>query len=152
MRGLRDRYAEISRRLREARLPFMMGLTYLGPGTRVGGDWYPVLKMPWVVGLLLNQFVRVNADRPALLEALSQLWVRVARRPPHPAVFAPTARYCSAPATSPPAAVASARYVARLMPSPTSRTEPSHRAKLAPPEWKERKPKLTHHWSGAPRR
>jgi hypothetical protein len=75
-----ERYAEISRHLRDARLPFTVDFQYLAEGVRVRGRWYPVLKMRWVEGLLLNEFVRANVTKPALLEALSQIWVRMARR------------------------------------------------------------------------
>jgi WD40 repeat protein len=76
----RERYAEISRHLQEVRLPFGVEFQYLVEGIRVRGRWYPVLKMRWVEGQLLNEFVRANADKPALLEQLSLIWVRMARR------------------------------------------------------------------------
>ncbi len=55
--GLRERYAEISRHLRGARLPFTVDFDFLQQGIRVHGQWFPVLKMQWVEGLTLNQFV-----------------------------------------------------------------------------------------------
>jgi formylglycine-generating enzyme required for sulfatase activity len=76
----RERYAAISAYLRQARLPFTVDFDYLEQGIRVGGRWYPALKMDWVEGLLLNEFVRQNLDRPAMLEALAELWGRLARR------------------------------------------------------------------------
>ena len=45
--GLRERYATISDHLRQARLPFAVEFQYLEQGIRVGGRWYPVLKMDW---------------------------------------------------------------------------------------------------------
>src|SRR5258707_114233 len=47
--GLRERYAEVSRHLRQVNLPFTVEFTYLDQGVRVGGRWFPVLKMqtPW---------------------------------------------------------------------------------------------------------
>ena len=78
--GLRERYAEVSAHLSRAGLPFTVDFQYLEQGVRVRGAWYPVLKMQWVEGLTLNEFVRDNVDRPALLEALSQIWLRMARR------------------------------------------------------------------------
>jgi hypothetical protein len=78
--GLRERYAAISAYLRQARLRFMVDFQYLEQGIHVGGQWYPALKMDWVEGLLLNQFVRQHLDRPAMLEALADLWARLARR------------------------------------------------------------------------
>jgi hypothetical protein len=78
--GLRERYAEISRFLRQAGLPFMVPFRYIPQGIRVRGKWYPILKMRWIEGQLLNEFVRANLDRPARLQALSDVWKRMARR------------------------------------------------------------------------
>jgi hypothetical protein len=78
--SLRERYSEISRHLQQARLPFTVEFSYLEEGVRVRGRWYPVVKMQWVEGLLLNDFVRANLDRPAMLESLIQIWLRLARR------------------------------------------------------------------------
>jgi hypothetical protein len=36
--------------------------------------------MRWVEGLLLNEFVQTNLAKPAMLRALTQIWVRMARR------------------------------------------------------------------------
>jgi hypothetical protein len=77
--GLRERYQEISRYLGRAKLPFIVDFTYLDQGIRVGGQWYPVLKMQWVEGLTLNDFVRHHLDKPAMLESLLQIWSRMAR-------------------------------------------------------------------------
>jgi hypothetical protein len=76
----RERYAAISANLRAARYPFAVDFRYLDQGIRVHGMWYPVLKMDWVEGLLLNEFIREQLDRPGMLEALANLWARLARR------------------------------------------------------------------------
>jgi hypothetical protein len=78
--GLCDRYAAIGTHLRSAALPFTVEFHYLPQGIRVLGQWYPVVKMRWVEGLLLNQFVRDSLDKPAVLAAMAELWVRMARR------------------------------------------------------------------------
>ncbi len=78
--GRQERYHEVSRHLRRARLPFTIDFAYLEEGIRVHGRWFPIVKMQWVEGLLLNQFVRDNLTKPALLEALLRLWSRMARR------------------------------------------------------------------------
>jgi hypothetical protein len=46
----------------------------------VRGDWYPVLKMQWVEGLMLNEFVREHLHKPQVLETLCHIWVKLARR------------------------------------------------------------------------
>ena len=44
----------MSRHLQQARLPFAVDFQYLEQGIRIHGQWYPILKMRWVEGLLLN--------------------------------------------------------------------------------------------------
>jgi regulation of enolase protein 1 (concanavalin A-like superfamily) len=78
--GLRERYAEISNYLRQANLPFMVNFQYLQEGIRVRSQWYPILKMQWVEGFVLNEFVRDNLDKKPILLALGQIWLRMARR------------------------------------------------------------------------
>jgi WD40 repeat protein len=78
--GLGERYAAISDHLRQARPRFAVDFQFLEQGIRVRGQWYPVVKMQWVEGPLLNDFVRDALDRPARLEALAEVWVRLARR------------------------------------------------------------------------
>lgn len=78
--GLRERYREISAYLHQARLPFMVDFSYLEEGIRVRGQWYPVLKMDWVEGQLLNELVAGQVDRPGTLEALAEIWLKMARR------------------------------------------------------------------------
>jgi hypothetical protein len=78
--GLRERYHQISQTLLQASLPFTVEFQYLEQGILVRGRWYPVLKMRWVEGQLLNEFVRNNLDRPAVLGLLNLAWTRMARR------------------------------------------------------------------------
>ncbi len=78
--GLRERYAEISDYLRQVNLPFMVDFQYLEEGIRVRNLWYPILKMQWVEGFVLNEFVRDNLDKKPILQALGQIWLRMARR------------------------------------------------------------------------
>src|SRR5438105_3716373 len=63
--GLQERYFEISKHLDQAKLPFMVGFTYLAKGVLIRGQFYPILKMQWVDGFLLNEFVRANLHKPA---------------------------------------------------------------------------------------
>jgi hypothetical protein len=78
--GLRERYKEVSTYLKETPLPFMVEFTYLDQGIRVQNEWYPILKMHWVEGLTLNQFLKDNADKPQYLEVLCQIWTKLAAR------------------------------------------------------------------------
>jgi hypothetical protein len=78
--GLHERYAAISTHLRRAKLPFTVDFTYLDQGIRVAGHWFPVLKMQWVEGLTLKQFVARAADKPATLEGLLHIWARMGQQ------------------------------------------------------------------------
>jgi formylglycine-generating enzyme required for sulfatase activity len=77
--GLHQRYEAISSHLRQAKLPFTVDFNFLEEGIRVRGRWFPVLKMQWVEGLTLNQFVGRYADKPASLESLLQIWLRLSK-------------------------------------------------------------------------
>jgi WD40 repeat protein len=78
--GLDARYAKIDDALTRANLPFSIKFNFLAEGIRARGQWQPALKMEWVEGLLLNQVVRENKDRPAILAALGQMWSRLCKR------------------------------------------------------------------------
>ncbi|OWK46849.1 PA14 domain-containing protein [Fimbriiglobus ruber] len=78
--GLDKRYDKIGTALADAKLPFTIGFTFLKDGIRHAGHWYPAVKMEWVEGLQLNQFVRENAGKPHVLNALLQMWTKVAKR------------------------------------------------------------------------
>lgn len=77
--GLRERYQQIGLFLENVNLAFMVPFTFLDQGIRIRGQWYPVLKMGWVEGFTLNQFVRENLDKPTILDKISRIWVRLAR-------------------------------------------------------------------------
>lgn len=70
-----ERYAAISAHLAAARLPHTVGFQYLERGIRIGPNWFPVLKMQWVEGELLGDFVAANRHDPAVLRLLSDSWL-----------------------------------------------------------------------------
>lgn len=78
--GLQDRYAAIDHYLRQAALPFAVDFRYLEGGLRVRGGGFPVVKMPWVEGFPLNEFVSDNLGRVNVLESMLTVWVRLCRR------------------------------------------------------------------------
>ena len=80
VRGLQERYRSIAAQLEQARLPFTVDFQYLEQGIRIGGKWFPALKMRWVEGLTLNQFVEEHLERPGNLQMLLDLWVKMAAR------------------------------------------------------------------------
>jgi hypothetical protein len=76
--GLRERYQAISEHLGRQPRRFMVDFCYLEEGIKVHGQFYPALKMKWVEGLRLNEFLAQHADKPAVLERLAQMWQRLA--------------------------------------------------------------------------
>ena len=79
--GLRERYAAISAYLKQADLPFMVDFSYLEQGIQVQGQWYPILKMDWVEGFTLNEFVKRTRRQSAVCwKRSAQIWVKLARR------------------------------------------------------------------------
>ncbi len=80
IQGLQQRYTHIHDYLAEGKLPFTVGFEYQPEGIRIRGTWYPILKMEWVEGLPLNIFVRDNLDKPQYLQALVDMWGKLAAR------------------------------------------------------------------------
>lgn len=76
--GIQDRYLKISNYLQKCRLPFIVQFNFLEQGVKVRGQWYPILKMDWVEGLSLNEFVDDYVDRPRILQSLCDMWVKLA--------------------------------------------------------------------------
>jgi hypothetical protein len=73
-----ERYAAISAHLGRVNLPYMVDFTYLANGIRVGGRWYPILKMEWLEGVSLQAFIESNLHNPAALLTLAEQWVQMA--------------------------------------------------------------------------
>jgi hypothetical protein len=78
--GLRERYAKIDEHLNKARLPFTVRFKFMQEGIRVKGEWFPLLKMEWVEGYTLNDFVADNLSKPHYLHALVQMWTKLTGR------------------------------------------------------------------------
>ncbi len=80
---LRRRYDAIGSHLAgHASLPFMVGFQYLDEGILVHGRWYSVLKMDWVEGLRLDEFLDDCLQKdsfPTRLQTLSRMWLRLSR-------------------------------------------------------------------------
>ncbi len=78
--GIEGRFAAIADHLNQANLPFTVGFDFQPEGIRVRGVKYPIVKMQWVDGFPINQFVHDNLNRASILEAMLSLWVRLCRR------------------------------------------------------------------------
>ena len=77
--NLHQRYQAISGHLRQTQRAFMVEFHYLEEGICIRGQWYPIVKMRWVEGFRLNEFIRAHLDKPVLLERMAQLWIRLAQ-------------------------------------------------------------------------
>ncbi len=75
----KDRYDAISQHLKQYSLPFMVGFQYLTQGIRVGGRWYPVIKMEWMKGLNLDSYIEQNLSQPKRIQPLVNRWADVCR-------------------------------------------------------------------------
>ncbi len=72
------RYQTIGAHLRSAALPYTVGFSYLKTGIRVRTARYPLLKMDWVDGELLDRAVEKRLNDPAALSKLAESWLRMA--------------------------------------------------------------------------
>jgi hypothetical protein len=71
---LQTRYSAISAHLAAVHLAYTVGFEYLTQGINVRGAWYPVLKMEWVEGELLDSFVRNHLGESKKLRELVTDW------------------------------------------------------------------------------
>lgn len=69
-----QRYGAISKHLSAAKLPYTVSFDFLPQGIRIRGQWYPILKMEWVRGELLNEYIRKHLGNSALLLDLANRW------------------------------------------------------------------------------
>ncbi len=79
VKGLQQRYHTVSDHLKQVKLPFTVDFQYLDKGVLIKGNWFAVLKMRWVEGLTLNQFVQDHLEQPQILERLANMWVKLAQ-------------------------------------------------------------------------
>jgi hypothetical protein len=74
-----QRYAIIGEHLHASGLDAVVGFDLLAEGIRVGGKWYPIVKMEWVEGPLLHDYIAQNLAKPEVLLALARKWVQLLR-------------------------------------------------------------------------
>ncbi len=70
--GQQGRYARMSQQLLGLGLDCLVGFEYILRGIKVRNEWYPVVKMAWVDGLPLNQYIEEIYDKPDLLLDLAK--------------------------------------------------------------------------------
>lgn len=73
------RYHAISTYLKKTALPYMVNFDFQAQGIKVKGAWYPILKMEWIEGESLNEYVARNLGRPNTIARLSERWADLVR-------------------------------------------------------------------------
>ncbi|MBP3963031.1 hypothetical protein [Paenibacillus lignilyticus] len=73
------RYDAISLHLRSNPLPYLVPFEYLSEGVHINGQWFPVVKMQWVGGESLLDYMGRNLHRSDLLQELSDKWIIMTR-------------------------------------------------------------------------
>jgi hypothetical protein len=71
------RYPAIELHLTHSRLPYFVDFRYIPQGIRVGGTWFPILKMKWIKGESLISFLEKNLNSPAVLQDMAVSWARL---------------------------------------------------------------------------
>lgn len=74
-----QRYAAISRHLASTKLRYIVGFDFLAQGIRVRGRWYPILKMEWVQGDLLNEYIKRHLNNSTGLFSLATNWIAMVK-------------------------------------------------------------------------
>ncbi len=74
-----ERYAAISAHLGKAKVAYATRFHYLADGIRVKGGAFPIVKMEWVQGALLDRHVEASLGRPKELADLRQRWRALVR-------------------------------------------------------------------------
>jgi serine/threonine protein kinase len=67
-----ERFAAINAHLHRVALPYTVDFSYLAKGIRVGGNWFPIIKMEWADGLTLEKWIKSNLHNRAALMTFLQ--------------------------------------------------------------------------------
>jgi tetratricopeptide (TPR) repeat protein len=69
---LQDRYERISQFLQDRTEEFFVKFNYQPEGIKVGNNWHPIVRMDWVEGQPLHEFVEANLSNPSRLQNLAE--------------------------------------------------------------------------------
>jgi hypothetical protein len=67
-----ERYDATAKHLANLHSPYLCDFTFVEEGIKVKSQWYPILKMEWVEGEHLDQYVRANLHHSQKLNALAE--------------------------------------------------------------------------------
>ena len=71
MSDQQERYAALSAKLAELNFPFLVGFEFLPEGIRVHSSWYPIIKMEWVNGDSLLEYIQKHLNKAEQLHKLA---------------------------------------------------------------------------------
>jgi hypothetical protein len=74
-----ERYVAIGEHLAALTLPYTVGFEFVEKGIQVRRAWHPIVKMQWVEGQDLKQYIETNIGSPALLSDLADRWIVMLR-------------------------------------------------------------------------
>ena len=80
LRNVQDqqaRYELISRHMSAVKLPQAVEFLFVDEGIRVGGVWHPILKMDWVPGVTLAEYVGRHLDDRRVLNRLIERFLEL---------------------------------------------------------------------------
>ncbi len=75
--GQQGRYARLSQHLFGLGLDFMVSFDYILRGIKVRTEYYPIVKMQWVEGLPLNNYIEEHVNEPETMRSLAVKWRKV---------------------------------------------------------------------------
>lgn len=71
------RYKAIDEYLSPLKINPIVEFDYLPKGILVKGQWYPILRMEWIQGELISEYVERNLRNPSALRQLAVRWVEM---------------------------------------------------------------------------
>ena len=74
VRDHQSRYNRLSQYLQTADPPGFVEFDYQTKGIRVGADWYPIVKMDWVNGRRLDEYIDDNASNRGAMQRIAAQW------------------------------------------------------------------------------
>lgn len=72
VKDIEKRYKVIHNFLKRKRIPYFVKFEYIDQGILVKGKWYPILKMEWLEGQTLGEYVEKNRNNSQTMEDLAQ--------------------------------------------------------------------------------
>ncbi|KPQ31846.1 MAG: Protein kinase domain [Phormidesmis priestleyi Ana] len=70
--SLKFRYKEIDAYLRSCKLPYFVDFAYIEQGILVSGEKFPIVRMEWISGINLKDFISRSLNNPARIHELSK--------------------------------------------------------------------------------